>query len=119
MGHCHDINPADLVKGAYITLNPHHNLGDGTIFFSPDMKDICSKAAAILSVQGIVLRLVCVEDYALFISQDEEYRTRLTSCAPFFAPSDESWGQELGAKPLATKTAADMAQEIRQAFYGG
>lgn len=117
MGHCHEVNPADLVKGAYITLNPHHNLGDGTIFFSPVRKDVCAKAAAMLSVQGIVMRLVCVEDWDRFLSQDEEYRARLTSCAPFFAPGDESWLNELGAKPLSF-AAPDMVQEIRKAIYG-
>ena len=120
MSICHGPNPADMERGAYLLLEPHKGLADcALIFHEKDAKPI-QAAAFILSVQGIVSRLIAVRDFALFEQQDESYRSRvLRTDLPLLAIAPEScpWLEKLSAERIAPADANTLASCIKSAIF--
>lgn len=97
---CHGPDSRDMTRGAYIYRDAHRGLADGIAAFEPRDAEAALKAAAVLSVQGAALRLVCLENMDLFLAQPEEYRLRvLKPGLPLLAIAGDGapWPEALGA----------------------
>ncbi|MBQ4610105.1 MAG: hypothetical protein IJB30_00055 [Clostridia bacterium] len=119
MDMCHGPAPADMLRGAYILLDPHNGLADCAVIFEEKDAEPVKKAALMLSVQGIAARLIAIRDISLFEKQDEEYRSKvLRPDLPLFAAFDDpSRAAKLKAEPLHAKDAITLANGIKKALF--
>lgn len=120
MDMCHGPNPADMERGAYLLLEPHKGLADCALICNEADAELIERAALILSVQGIVARLIAVRDFALFESQDEQYRNKVLRVdLPLFAAVSEDcqWASALEAKRFLPEDANFIANCVKSAIF--
>ena len=120
MSMCHGPNPADMERGAYLLLEPHKGLADCALIVDEKDSAMAQRAGLILSVQGIVPRLIAVRDFALFEQQDEEYRSMVLrkGLTLFAAVSDECpWIDKVDAVRFAPQDANSLANCIKNEYF--
>ncbi len=120
MSMCHGPDPADMVRGAYLLLEPHKGLADCAIIFDEKDSELIKRAALILSVQGIAARLIAVKDFSLFEEQDEDYRSKLLrpGLLIFAAVSEDCpWIDKLGAERIQLQDANFIANSVKAVLF--
>ncbi len=120
MSMCHGPNPADMERGAYLLLEPHKGLADCALIVDEADSATAQRAGLILSVQGIVPRLIAVRDFALFEQQDEDYRnTVLRPNLTLYAAVSENcpWLQKVQAVRFDVQDANSLANCLKAHYF--
>lgn len=119
MSMCHGPSPADMERGAYLLLEPHKGLADCALIVEEKDSAMAQKTGLILSVQGIVPRLIAVRDFDLFEKQDEEYRSMVLrrGLTLFAAVSQDCpWAEKVNALRMLPQDAKVLANCIKSAI---
>ena len=116
MDSCYVTPREDMHKGAYIIADPHKGLRDGALLFDAAQEELARKAAMYLAVQGIALRLIRVDDFELFMAQEQEYRDRLLEDFPAAVIKNVSWAKVLGINAARGGTPAELAGAVKEAI---
>lgn len=117
---CHGPDPSDMLRGAYLLLDPHRGFADCAVIFNEADSDMLRKAALRLSVQGIAARLIAVRDFDVFLQQDEEYRSKLLRTdLKLFAYAGESCSSfsRLNAEMLPCGDEKTIADSIKKLLF--
>ena len=120
MSMCHGPDPADMERGAYLLLEPHKGLADCALIVDEKDSAMAQRAGLILSVQGIVPRLIAVRDFALFERQDEEYRSMVLrkGLSLYAAVSEDCpWIQKTEAIRFEVQDANSLANCIKNEYF--
>lgn len=114
---CYVTPREDMQRGAYILADPHNGLRDGALLFPPGMAELARGAAMFLAVQGIALRLIQVENAALFLAQGAEYRDRLLAGFPAAVLGDAALAAKVGGKEVCGNSPKLLAGSIKKALF--
>ena len=113
MDSCYVKPKEDMHKGAYIIADPHKGLRDGALLFDAAQEELARKAAMYLSVQGIALRLIRVDDFERFMAQEQE---RGIGGFPAAVIKNVSWAEALGINAARGETPAELASAVKEAI---
>lgn len=116
MDSCYVTPKEDMHKGAYIIADPHKGLRDGALLFDAAHEELARKAAMYLAVQGVALRLIRVDDFELFMAQEQEYRDRLLGGFPAAVIKNASWAEALGISAAQGGTPAELDSAVKEAI---
>ncbi len=120
MSMCHGPNPADMERGAYLLLEPHKGLADCALIVDEKDSAMAQRTGLILSVQGIVPRLIAVRDFPLFEQQEHSYRsTVLRPDLTLYAAVDENcpWLGKMQTIRFDVQDANSLANCIKAAYF--